>query len=115
MSKALDARLTDADRENKIVADKLRHKKQSQLNRDLNTTFGTGAGTQVLKYIKSLAGYQQPNIVVDPNTGEVFPKSLLYNEARRAMYLTLRKTLSRDILIAVEIDEPKDDGLDLFE
>lgn len=115
--KATEARLSDSDRNAREARERLRHKQEAQLKRDLNETFSTPAGRRSLFWLMQICGYQRPSVVADPQSGEVVINSTVYNEARRNLYLTLRSFLTRQILTDVELrgTQSEDSGLDLFQ
>ncbi len=117
MLKAVEARLSDAEREAKIARDKLRRKQEAGLRRDLNETFATPAGRRALYWLMKNAGYQKYDTVVDPNSGEIMTISSLYNMGRRNFYLNLRSFLKKDILKDIEHrdDYVENLGADLFQ
>lgn len=116
-TKATDARLTDVERFARDAKDKLRHKEDAQLKRDLNETFDSPAGRRSLLWLINLCGYHKFDTVADPTSGEIMIKSTLYNQGRRNLYISIRQHLKKPILIDVEHrgDYKEDLGNDLFE
>ena len=100
-------RESEEDRKARLDAEEKAQLKRAELAKDLNETFATGHGRRTLRYLMGLCGYQNPSVVADPATGEIQTQSTVYNEARRNLYLTLRKHLSKETLTAVEIDPPE--------
>lgn len=67
--------------------------------------FNNEPGFTVLHYIMNeLCGYQFTNIVNNAETRELLLNSMLFNEAKRDVWLRIRRFLSKDILKRVEID-----------
>jgi len=93
----------------KSARDKLvkkHNKERKQLEADVRKVFSSAAGLNVLKYLKEQCGYQFPSVVLNLETKEVSVSSTIYNEARRNLYLDLRKMVSEAILIKVEVEQP---------
>ena len=116
-TKATDARLNDVEKFARDAKDKLRHKEDSQLKRDLNDVFSSPAGRRVLCWIINLCGFHKADTVADPTSGEIMIRSTIYNQARRNLYLAIRIHIKKQILIDVEHrgDYKEDLGNDLFE
>lgn len=70
-------------------------KKIKDITKDLKEDFATVSkteeGRRVLRYIMNECGYQSISIVGNPGTGDIHDRGTLYNEARRNLYLDLRK------------------------
>lgn len=69
----------------------------------------TDAGIVFLQYMHAICGYSRPSVVLDA-TGKVEHEATLANEARRLLYIEMRKYIPREKLIAVELpdlDSPK--------
>lgn len=67
--------------------------------------FNNEPGYRVLHYIMShLCGYNSTNIVNNAETRELLLESMLFNEAKRDLWLRIRPLLSKEILRKVEID-----------
>jgi hypothetical protein len=77
--------------------DKLR-----KLEQDFAQVFGTAAGKRVLSFITISSGFTVPSVVVT-ETGAVDATGTLFNEARRGLYLDMRKFIKPEILREVEI------------
>lgn len=74
--------------------------------------FGTDSGKRVLLWLMDQCGFVDNHIPVDQQTGAVIKENIVYNEARRALYLDIRKLLASrpDILSEVEIYQLKTQG-----
>ncbi len=88
-----------------IDPEKMRYERQ--LASDMRKVFGSAEGQNVLRWIMGQCGYQSPNVVVHPQTFELYENSTDYNESRRILYLQMRKYLTPKILIPVEIAPPE--------
>lgn len=67
--------------------------------------FNSEPGYSVLRYImETLCGYNKTNIVNNAETRELLLESMLFNEAKRDVWLRIRPLLSKDVLKKVEID-----------
>ncbi len=86
------------ERDNNI---RLIQKQKAQLRRDMAETFSSPAGRRSLRWLMEAGGYQKPN-AIENQDGEMQIQSMLYNEARRGMYLALRQYIPLETLIAVE-------------
>lgn len=92
-------------------------KQRIQLMRDLSETFSTTAGRRTLRFLMEQCGYQKYNTFENGETGDLLVQSMLFNEARRGLYLDLRQFIPQEILIAVENqglgDDPEEE-IDIF-
>lgn len=68
--------------------------------------FDTEAGKRVLFWLMNECGFLQPSVVMDHATGMVMKESTVYNEAKRDIYLRIRKMLKTkpNVLNEVEIE-----------
>lgn len=115
MTIATNRRMTEEQQASKAAEEKAKLHEQAKLKKAMCECFATESGKFVLQWLMEQCGYQRPNVVADPSTGEGL-NTTLYNEGRRALYLRLRKNLHRDILAQVEIglDGGNDDGSELL-
>ena len=102
MTKAADVRLSEDQKNAREERDSKRAVEQAKLRKDLNETFATAAGLNSLRWLMEMCGYQRPSIIADPANGNPLTDGTIYNEARRNLYLSLRKFLKSEILIPVE-------------
>lgn len=102
MGKTSERRLTEQEREIVERQKEKQEKRKAKLMRCINTVFSTEDGRVVLQFLMELCGYQKTSIVGDPRTGDLFDRGTFYNEARRAIYLELRRFVRPDILKSVE-------------
>lgn len=91
-------------------------KQRIQLTRDLGETFATSSGRRTLRFLMDQCGYQKSNTFENGETGDLLTQSMLYNEARRGLYLDLRQFIPQEVLIAVENQGLGDDAeeIDIF-
>ncbi len=87
----------------KIVEDAKR-KAERRLTSDMRKVFGSDEGVRVLRWLMIECGYQMPSVVANKETTEIYTDSTVYNEARRNLYLTMRRYMSPKILVPVEIE-----------
>lgn len=114
MTRVTDLRTSEAEAKAKQEAADNAARKQALLKKDINETFASAQGMATLRYIMDLCGYQRPSTVADPATGEIMYNSTIYNEARRNIYLSIRKFLKRETLISVENKGLEQDEVDLL-
>ena len=80
-----------------------KHKeKQDQLKKVLNMAFSTYEGKLALQYIFEICGQVRNSVTANPQTAEVQPLNCLYNEARRSVYLELRRLVDANVIAEVE-------------
>ncbi len=111
---AADARLTPEEREAKKQEAEKKQRAAALFKKDLNETFAPGHGRRVLRWLMEECGYQRPSTSVDPNSTKILSENMLYNEARRNLYLKLRQQLDQEILIPVENKGLEQDEVDIF-
>lgn len=63
-------------------------------------------GRLVLGILFRMSGYDKPSVTVDPVSQEINDKCTLYNEARRNIWVELRKFIPRLHLIDLEMPLP---------
>lgn len=114
MTYAADARLTDAERKTREETEAKKAADAALLRKDFNETFASAHGQRVLKYIMDVCGYQRSSTTVDPTTTKIITDNMLYNEARRNLYLSIRSFLKAEILIQVENKGVGNDNADIF-
>ena len=69
-----------------------------------NRIFATSDGELLGKWLMNECGFLLPSILFS-REGNILSESTVYNEARRSLYLELRKYLDVDSLINLEIRE----------
>jgi len=84
-------------------AKEIAKKEQAKIHaRKINQAYSTADGRYALKWLMELSGYQVPSVVVDPQSGEVQVQSTIYNEARRNLYITVRRCVNSNVLASIE-------------
>jgi len=76
-----------------------------KLMRDFDDVFSSESGKIVLKYINKICGFDTPSLVVNKQTGDICKEAVIYNEARRNVYLEIRSLLRPKVLKEVEYDD----------
>ena len=69
---------------------------------NFNTVAATGEGLDVFRFVMDFCNYQKPNITINPQTGEVVRSTSDILEARRGVYLEMRKYISAKNLKKIE-------------
>jgi hypothetical protein len=69
----------------------------------INRVFTTTDGKLLGKWLIRECGFLLPSTLF--KEGEILPNSTIYNEARRGIYLELRKFFNSDTLINLEINK----------
>ncbi len=96
--------LPEARRKSKAIQQKKLEEVRKKYAIDFADICAKAEGRNVLRYIMNQCGYQKPSVVVDPTTGEINDRSTLYNEARRNLYLDLRKFIPTRLLKKIEFE-----------
>jgi hypothetical protein len=73
-----------------------------KLHKSVDEVLRSEAGRTLFAHLFNICGYNASSTVVNPVTGEVSPEATTYNEARRGVYLHLRRLASYDLLKAAE-------------
>lgn len=102
MLKTRENLLPDDQRKELEAKQKVESQKNARLAADLNEVFATGAGMNVLRFIMDQCGFLKPSVVYNKETFDVQDKATVYNEARRNLYLQIRKYLKPSITTPVE-------------
>jgi hypothetical protein len=99
----MQRRETDEQKRIREEKEAYQQREKDALTKDFSDTFATSSGIKTLRAIMKACGYQSSSTVADPSTGEIQLHSTAYNEGRRNMYLWIRKLVSKETLIAVEL------------
>lgn len=75
------------------------------LKRSFNAIASTPDGIAVLRYLMRSCGFGKSSAVMNPTTYEINTVGTVWNEARKDVYLGIRKFLDNDKLINVEFKE----------
>ncbi len=73
-----------------------------KLHKSVDEVLRSEAGRTLFAHLFSICGYNASSTVVNPATGEVNAEATTYNEARRGVYLHLRRLASYDLLKPAE-------------
>lgn len=91
-----------------------RARAQARFRASINEQLKTRAGQDLLVGLFHLCAYNQTSVVSDPETGEVMSSATAYNDARRSVYVDLRKQMDPELRAKMEAlaengveDEPK--------
>lgn len=79
-----------------------RDKATRRFRASLNALLENEAGKDFIISLFHLCGYNQSSTVSDPHTGEVNLVATAHNEARRSVYVDVRKNANPDLLAVVE-------------
>lgn len=79
---------------------------EDQLKEAMARLSRTQDGRVVLRYLMAQCGFTKPSISINETTREINIQATLYDEARRNLWLSMRKFIDRDSLI--EIEHPSD-------
>lgn len=96
------------DKDRQQTEKKIPNKPEVLLKQQLKRVLKTADGIAVFRYLFNECGYDRPSVVADPTTGEILTNSTNYNEARRNIWVKLRKLMPREPLIMIEIGHPED-------
>ena len=96
--------LTNPERKQKQAEQQKKLEAQrAALIRDFNETFSSAEGKIVLKWLYDFCGYDKSMASTNRKSGEIIPNNIIHNAALHSVWAHMRKFLSRDILISVEI------------
>lgn len=73
----------------------------------LRRVANTADGRIVLREIMNMCGFKAVSTVANPQTGEIYPISVIYNEARRNLWLALRGKIPIKNLNVIEAEQEK--------
>ena len=59
-------------------------------------------GIIIIRHLMDLCGYQKVSVVGNPATGDIQDRGTLYNEARRNLYLEIRRLIPLRYLRQIE-------------
>lgn len=77
-------------------------KKFKQIRSDFITVASTPEGLNIFRFFMETCGYQKNNIVFNPDTKEINKGASDYLEARRSVYLEMRKYIPAKYLKRIE-------------
>jgi len=73
-----------------------------RLSSDFDAVAATEEGLTVIKYLMNFCCYQKPTTSINQTTGEINREASLHLEARRSVYLEMRKFISARHLKKIE-------------
>ena len=77
-------------------------KEAAKVGHALDNVLRSEDGRTVMTHLFRICGYNRSSVVVNPQTGDIKVDGTVYNEARRAVYLQLRRMASPVLLAPVE-------------
>ena len=93
-------------RKNKEVEDK--QKQLFEKRQELSISVAkTDEGIEYLRWLRDLCGFGVCSININPISGEISDKNTLYQEARKSVYLELRKYFPKKLLTKIELGDKK--------
>ena len=75
-----------------------------ELRAQVKTIASTESGIAFFRYLMDECGYKRPTVVIDSQSGEVNVRSTMYNEARRGLWLDLRKLFIKQHVNMIEME-----------
>ncbi len=99
--KGLEARVKAKTAKQKEKAEK----ELKLLKRDIAIASASPEGLNMMKWIFDLSGYDKTLVVGNPQTLDLHTVGTVYNEARRGLWLQIRKMLPRRTLKKIEFDK----------
>ena len=86
----------------KLAQKEVQAKRDKQLRIIFNEVCGDAEGILFMRHLMKICGYQQTSITGDPQTGDLQERGTFYNEARRSIYLEIRKYVKPRYLKQIE-------------
>ncbi len=80
-------------------------KKLKLLKRDICVAIASPEGLNLMRWIFDLTGYSKILIVGNPQTMEINASGTLYNDARRALWLEIRRMIPAKQLKKIEYEK----------
>lgn len=65
---------------------------------------GTEDGVRVLRYLMDKCGYKETSVYLNHATGDILKDQCIWNEARRELWLSLRKMIPKGRLNVIEME-----------
>ena len=79
-----------------------RESEESKFEAHIAHLLSTEAGQALFTYLFNRCGYSQKSLVADSRSGALLEDSTMYNEARRGVYVELRRYAPLEALMKVE-------------
>jgi hypothetical protein len=96
--------MTDTPKKPQNEKEKQRIAAKKRLRNSFIRVANTEAGRDVIRYLMAQCGFHTPSINVDPQTTKILTDNTVYNEARRNLYLDLRKWIPPKMLVKIEFN-----------
>jgi len=93
----------EAYKQEKEKQELLKKEKFNELSDAFNSVFATSHGKVLGEWLIKQCGFFENSVI--SGTNGILPNETIYNEARRSIYLELRKYLNSETLINLEIKE----------
>lgn len=81
---------------------KAKDAREKQLRNILIDLCGKAEGILFIRHLMKICGYQKTSIVGNPQTGDLQERGTFYNEARRNVYLEIRRYIPSKFLKKIE-------------
>lgn len=88
--------------------DEARRKRKVLLTQTFNSLFNNAEGKFFLRWLMDQCGYQKISCVLNAAQNEISPIATVHDDARRSIYLELRKYIKPEVLYHVELDPPQE-------
>jgi len=80
---------------------------REKMEKAVEAVAATDSGKELLKFLHRICGYDQVNLVVNRQTGEVDTVATTFNECRRGVYIQIRNLVPVEVLKEIEFTEEK--------
>lgn len=98
------------------AADQIRKAQQAKrLKADFVRVCKTESGRNIFRYIMEICGHNEPSLVQSVSTGDILANVTINNEARRGVYLDIRRQFPKKQLIQIEMNPREGDDEDADE
>jgi DNA-directed RNA polymerase subunit M/transcription elongation factor TFIIS len=75
---------------------------QEKMKKAVEAVAATDAGKELIKFLHRVCGYDQVNLVMNRQTGEVDTVATTFNECRRGVYIQIRNLVPAEVLKEIE-------------
>ncbi len=93
--------------------EKKRLQDEKRLRADFTRVCKTESGRNIFRYMMNLCTFQESSLVANTTTLEILPMSTVYNEARRGVYIDIRKLIPKTQLVKIEMNPREGDDEDV--
>lgn len=87
------------------MSDKKSNEAIEALKRSFNAVASTPDGRAILRYLMKDCGFNKSSAIMNPTTFEINTVGTVWNEARKDVYITIRRFIDKDKLIEIEFTE----------